>query len=285
MFLLLATVPVRAQFAIEDFAFTACGQAEPLFRSGLEAAEQAGVRASGGAGGSASGAVSLQIRVPDTGRTQTFLLHVPTDYHDQAAWPLVVALHGSPGTAAAAPSAAAAIRELWQPVADREGVLVLAPIASGSQGGWVPTFDTPALACALAGIERAWNVDRARRYLWGFSAGGHYGHGLALGNARRFAAYAVNAGVLLAFACGSPGSPSDCAATLPQVARRIPVSLRVGTLDALQPYVSGDATRFQAAGWLAGTELTYSTFVGGHLIGSADVEVAWAWFGPRRLEL
>lgn len=277
--LLLATMPVRAQFAREDFAFTDCGQAESLFRSGLETAEQAGVSASGGAGGDASGAISLQISVPDTSRTQTFLLHVPMGYHDQAAWPLVVALHGSPGSAAAAPAAAEAIRDLWQPLANREGVLVLAPIASGPQsGGWVPSLDTPALACALAGIERAWNVDRARRYLWGFSAGGHYGHGLALGNAGRFAAYAVNAGALQAFACGSPGSPSDCAVTLPQVARRIPVSLRVGVQDPLLPYVSGDAGRFQTAGWTAATDLLYATFVGGHTVEATDAETAWAWF-------
>lgn len=282
--LLLATMPVRAQFAREDFAVTACGQAESLFRSGLETAEQAGVSASGGAGGDASGAISLEISVPDTGRTQTYLLHVPVGYHDQAAWPLVVALHGSPGSAAAAPAAAASMRVLWEPLSDREGLLVLAPIASGNQGGWVPSWDTPALACALATIERAWNVDRARRYLWGFSAGGHYGHGLALGNAGRFAAYAVNAGVLQAFACGLPGSLSDCATTLPQVARRIPISLRVGILDTrLRPSVIGDADRLEVAGWLPGVDLTYSEFYGGHTVGNADIDAAWGWFAPRPL--
>ena len=282
-FLLLATMPLRAQFALEDFALTTCGQSESLFRSGLEAAEQAGVGASGGAGGVA-GASSLQISVPETGRTQTFLLHVPAGYHDQVAWPLVVALHGTAGSAASAPGYAASIRLLWQPLADREGVLVLAPIASGNQGSWVPAIDTPALACAMASIERAWSVDRARRYLWGFSAGGHYAHALALGNSLRLAAYAVNAGVLYGYACGQPGTPYDCATTLPQVPRRIPASLRVGILDTqLRPYVLGDIGRLQAGGWTAGLDLSYAEFYGGHTAENTEVEAAWDWFQLHRL--
>jgi poly(3-hydroxybutyrate) depolymerase len=281
LLLLLAIAPAaRAQFPLEDFALTQCGRAEPLFRSGLEGEEAAGVRASGGKAAVQTGAVSIAVTVPDTGRSHTFLLQVPQAYEAARAWPLVVALHGS---AASPPDAAALIRTLWQPTADLEGTLVLAPIASGNSGGWAPDFDTPALACALAEVERRYDVDRARRYLWGFSAGAHYGHALALANSTRFAAYAVNAGALYGFACGQPASGYPCETLLPTVARRIPVQLRVGSNDGLESYTDGDEQRLQAAGWVSGETLRKNKFVGGHTVGAGDVGWAWAWFEGRAL--
>jgi len=218
--------------------------------------------------------------VPDTARSHTFLLQVPAAYDAGASWPLVVALHG---TAASPPDAAAQIRALWAPQAASAGAIVLAPIASGSSGGWAPDFDTPALACALAEVERRYAVDPARRYLWGFSSGAHYGHALALANSTRFAAYAVNAGALYGFACGKPGTPYDCAALLPGVSRRVPVQLRVGTNDPLEGYTDGDALLFQAAGWSPLEDLKTSKFVGGHTITATDIGWAWSWFAPRSL--
>lgn len=266
----------QAQFTLENFALTQCGAAEPMFRSGLENDEAAGVRASGGRSATAMGAVSFDVVVPDTGRTHTMLLQVPATYDGSQAWPLVVALHG----AAASPAAAAAsIRALWQPTADLEGALVLTPIATGNSGGWAPDFDTPALACAIAQVERGYDVDRARRYLWGFSAGAHYGHALALANSTRFAAYAVNAGALQAFAC----TAATCATLLPTVARRIPVQLRVGSNDPLESHTDADEARFQAAGWTVGSELRTSKFVGGHTVAAADAGWAWSWFEGRSL--
>lgn len=278
----LAPAPATAQIGADDFDLTQCGAFDSMFRSGLEAAEVTGVRASGGSGG-AVGLHSLSVHVPDTGRTHTVLLLVPTHYSDASAWPLVMALHGAAGSTAAAGTAAVQIRDLWQPLALREGVLIVVPVASGSQGGWVPGLDTPALACALASIERQYNVDRARRHLWGFSAGAHFSHSLALSNPGRIASYAANAGALFALACAPSGSPGACDVTLPGVPRRVPVSLRVGSTDPLQPYAFGDFGRFANAGWSAGAERQYQEFSGGHTLQMADIEAAWAWFAPRRL--
>ena len=279
--LLLSASSARAQFPLEDFALTQCGRAEPLFRSGLEGDEAAGVRASGGRSATATGAVTFDITVPDTGLTHSVLLQVPLAYDTSRAWPLVIALHGA---AASPPAAAGVIRTLWQPTADVEGALVLTPIASGNSGGWAPGLDTPAIACALAEVERRYDVDRARRYLWGFSAGAHYGHGLALANSTRFAAYAVNAGALYAFACGQPNTVHACDVLLPTVARRIPVQLRVGVSDPLEPYTDGDELRLQAAGWtLEDATLNKLKFAGGHTISASDASWAWGWFEGRSL--
>lgn len=282
--LALAACPAaRAQIVAEDFDATACGARESLFRAGMEAAEQGGARPSGGAGGSA-GSWSLSIAVPDTARTHPARLYASPFLDPAQAAPLVIALHGAAGSAAAAPGAADAIRNLWRTRIANEGAILLVPIASGAQGGWSPDWDTPALACAIAEVERRYNIDRRRRYLWGFSAGGHYGHALALANTNRLAAHAVNAGALFALACGQPATANDCAATLPGVPRRIPVSLRVGDDDPLASFVAGDADRFEAAGWLPGDEVSLTVFQGGHVIGAADIDAAWAWFEGRRLE-
>jgi poly(3-hydroxybutyrate) depolymerase len=283
--LLLAGLPatVHAQFPLEDFAYTACGAGESLFRSGLEPPEAVpGVRPSGGVDVTA-GALNPSVFVPETGLLRAYRLYLPSSYGSHRAWPLVVALHGAAGSAAAAPNAADAVRSLWEGAAEAGRFLVLVPIASGSQGGWVPAADTPTLACAIAAVERRFNIDRARRHLWGFSAGAHYGHAVALGNASRFAAYGANAGALLALSCGPPGSGASCDVLLPQAARRIPALLRVGDLDPLAPHAQADLTRFQAAGWLPGSEVELVLFGGGHQAGLADVTAAWAWFEDRAL--
>jgi predicted esterase len=284
LLLLSAGSDALAQYAADDFATTDCGVQSSLFRSGLEAAEVDGARPSGGGGGSALGASGFDVFVTDTLRTHPVLVFVPADYDPHSAWPLVVLMHGAAGSAAAAPNAAAGVRSLWAGTAQAQGVLLLAPVASGSQGGWVPDVDTPALACAIEEIQRRYNIDTSRRSLWGFSAGGHYGHSLALGNSTRFAAYAVNAGVLHALACEPDGMIGDCELTLPLVSRRIPVGIRVGTGDSLRPYASGDFQRFDALGWSPGVDLTYSEFAGGHTIGAQDVTWAWAWLAPFRLD-
>lgn len=285
LFLVFAGLPAiaRAQFPLEDFAFTACGAGESLFRSGLEPPEAVpGTRPSGGVD-VAAGALNPSVFVPDTGQQRAFRLYLPSSYGAHRAWPLVVALHGAAGSAAAAPAAADAVRSLWEGVAETGHFVVLAPISSGSQGGWVPAFDTPAIACAIAAVERRFNIDRARRYVWGFSAGAHYGHAVALGNASRFAAYGVNAGALLALSCGPTGSGASCEVLLPLATRRIPALLRVGDLDPLAPHAQADLVRLEAAGWASGSEVALAFFAGGHQAGPADVAAAWAWFQDRAL--
>jgi hypothetical protein len=281
----LAGLPAfaRAQFPLEDFAFTACGAGESLFRSGLEPPEaESGVWPSGGVD-VAAGALNPSVFVPESGQQRAFRLYLPSSYGSHRAWPLVVALHGAAGSAAAAPVAADGVRSLWEGAAEAGRFVVLAPIASGSQGGWIPAADTPAVACAIAAVERRFNIDRARRYLWGFSAGAHYGHAVALGNATRFAAYGANAGALLALSCGPTGSGAACDVLLPQAARRIPALLRVGDIDPLAPHAQADFARLETAGWLPGSEVSLALFAGGHQAGLADVAAAWAWFEDRAL--
>jgi hypothetical protein len=283
---LLAPAGAAAQFAGYDLRLTACADATALGRAGFEArdVERDAGGPSGGHDAGPVGPSDVLVAVPESGELRSVRLHVPASYDPAQPAPLVLVLHGASGSSATAPAAADAMRTLWTVLAEREGAIIVAPVAGGAQGGWVPTRDTPMIACALALVASRYAVDLDRRFLWGFSAGAHYGHALALGNAGRFAAYAVNAGALHALACTPAGSPNQCETLLPQALRPIPVSLRVGSNDGLRGYVLGDQGRLLAAGWEMPAQLQYAEFVGGHTVAVPDVEAAWAWFRdhPRR---
>ena len=117
-------------------------------------------------------------------------------------------------------------------------------------------------------MEAQYNIERRRRLLWGFSAGGHFGHGVGLANAAFFAAYGVNAGVLAGYA----GSTAPAAAS-----RRIPLNVRVGSSDSLAPFANSDRTVFAAAGWSEPVDYAFAEFPGGHTYAATDVDAQWAF--------
>lgn len=280
---LCVALPASAAFHVDDFRGSLCGAREPLFRSGLEAAEVAGVEASGGASEGGSGSTMLSVQVPENGRIHHAYLQVPSAYSPQVAAPLVLLLHGGAGSPAGADLAASSLRLDWQAAADSLGAIVLAPVASGGSGGWVPTLDSLAIACLIAEVEARFSIDRSRRYLWGFSAGGHYGHSLALRNATRFAAYSVKAGALAGLVCNPYWGVADCAGRLPAALPRIPVQLRAGQFDSLQSYMLSDQSSFSQAGWIISVDLSVETVGGGHQVLFEDPAAAAAWFSLHAL--
>lgn len=273
----LAT-PASAQLAAYDLALTECAPDEPMFRSGLEPAELVGVRPSGGAWEVGPDADILDVQVTQTGRIHRAYMALPPGYSPLVAAPVVVVLHGAAGSDAAADQAAQTFRDFWTAPAAGFGAIVITPVASGASGGWVPSLDGRGIACLLAEAERRYNIDRSRRYIWGFSAGAHYGHALALGNASRFAAYAVKAGALGSLVCSPYTTSEDCADVLMPVPRRIPAQLRVGGADPLRNYTGADAASFALAGWVSGVDLQASQVSGGHQVGAADASAAIVWF-------
>lgn len=150
----------------------------------------------------------------------------------------------------------------------RAGVLLVAPPASGASGGWEPSADLPFIEAILDDLEMAVVLDRQRRSLWGFSAGGHVAHGLALWNSEVFAAYAVKAGVLQAYA----GVNAPSIAT-----REVPLYSRIGTSDPLLPFAQDDVLRFVNAGWQIDDTLQYREVSGGHSYSTTDADAALTW--------
>lgn len=251
-----------------------CGQGQPpLFIDGFEAGGAIHQEPSGGSGGAYPGAVSRTVVVE--GISHSYHLHVPVGYPYSDPVPVLLALHGAAGPGSA-PAAAQAVRDVWAATANTGQFIVAAPVATGSSGGWVPGTDYGVMQAVLNDIAAHYDIDASRIHGWGFSAGGHVLHDLALRqrdgapDIHDLAAYAVSAGALQGYACTSS---VDCAALLTQVARRIPVDLRVGGSDPLLPYLQADHARFQAAGW--GADAALSVFPAGHVVVPSQLQPTW----------
>lgn len=238
---------------------------------------------SGGSGGAFPGAQTRSVFVG--GQWRDYYLHVPDGYPLTEPVPMLLALHGAggPGTA---PAAAQSLRTAWASTADAGSFIIAAPVASGASGGWVPATDYPMFKAVIEDVAEHYNIDHSRIHGWGFSAGGHVIHDLALKqrttapDIRTFAAYGLSAGVLPVLVCNGTDLPA-CIDFLPQVSRRIPVHLRVGTSDPYLPYVQSDRNAFIAAGWSSGNTLDFATFAGGHVIPpAAQFQAAWNFFCP-----
>lgn len=230
----------------------------------VSAATSGGGNPSGGSGGAYPGNQSRTVNVSGLG-SQTYYLYIPTTYTPGTAMPVMFAFHGAGGTGTS-PAAAQAARSDWGSVAASNDFIVIAQASTGSGGGWLAGNDSAILNAIITDAFGAYNIEQDRIYAWGFSAGGHFLHALALQNANFFAAYGVNAGVLAALA----GSNAPASA-----ARKIPVDIHIGSTDQLLPYAQQDKTAFQSAGWTLGTNLYYTEFSGGHTYTTTHLSQIW----------
>ena len=115
-------------------------------------------------------------------------------------------------------------------------------------------------------MEARYNIEQNRIYGWGFSAGGHVWHALGLQNTDFFAAYAINAGVLEAFAGVTAPLNAD---------RELPVYVSVGSSDSLFSFAQNDRLNFINAGWVEGKNYWLDVFAGGHVLPNDAPGKAW----------
>lgn len=286
---LLLVFPLLAATALVDAANTVrlpssfCS-AGAIFADGFERLAAIPHAPSIGRGGAFPGDVTRTISL-GAGTRSTYL-RLPSGYTPTRAWPLLLALHGSTGSAATAATAAQQVRRDWAGWADSQGFVVLAVVGSQAQGGWGAPSDGAELGAALDDALAAYNIERSRIYLWGFSAGAHFGHALALNNPDYFAAYGVSAGALEQYACSDSGAyPPSCSALLAGTRPKIPVDIHLGSSDPL--YVSygagNDAARFRNGGWVDGQNLYYTLFSGGHSYTVAQLGDIWNHLCPFAL--
>jgi poly(3-hydroxybutyrate) depolymerase len=262
-----------------------CGSGDTVFQSAFEADEVLPHDPSNGNGGAFPGNQTRTIGVPNVGN-RTFYLRLPPDYTPARSWPLLLALHGATGSAGTAPAAAQQVRSDWSSWADSGGFIVLAPVATGSQGGWNPQVDIPTISAALDDTAGRYDVEQSRISLWGYSAGAHVAHALALNNTTYFASYGVSAGALEAYACTDDGSfPPTCSALLSGAQPKIPVDIHLGNEDPLYTTYGAcnDPARFQSGGWVPGQDLFYTLFAGGHTYTIAQLGEIWTNICPFAL--
>jgi poly(3-hydroxybutyrate) depolymerase len=263
-----------------------CGgaQANVVFLAGFEADEATPHEPSNGSGGEFPGDQTRVVQVPGGG-AHALYLHIPPSYSPTRAMPVLLALHGTAG-AGAAPAAAQQVRSDWSGWSDDFGFIVIAPVASGAQGSWDPDSDIPVIFAALDDTGARYDVEQTRITMWGFSAGGHLAHALALNHTDYFSSYGVSAGALTQYACSDNGSPPPSCATLLGAAQpKIPVDIFLGNQDPLYlDYgAGGDPSRFEHNGWVLNQDIFYTLFSGGHEYTVAQLGAIWTTICPFAL--
>jgi poly(3-hydroxybutyrate) depolymerase len=265
---------------------TACQRSETIWRDSFEADAVQPTDPSHGSGG-AAGNLSLLVTVPGWPLSEIYL-HVPPAYKPERSWPVLLALHGASGSHDLAIAATAQARSDWSALADEYGFIVVAPVGIGSLGSWITAIDAndhpsdyDVFVAALAQVEAAYNVERTRIYGWGFSAGGHVMHDLAVRgfapalDSEHLAAYGVDAGALQALACANL-TPTQCGNDmLAAMPRRIPVALEVGKSDPLLSYVRNDRQQLRGHGWVDNESFFYREFSGGHQYSTTELADIW----------
>jgi len=222
------------------------------------------IASSGGSGGAFPGFVDSSVTVAGLG-SQDYFVFIPDSYQPDQSMPLMLVWHGAAGPGQA-PMAARQARHLWSEVAADEGFMVVAQVATGSQGGWIPDRAQIIMDAILEQSIADYNIDLGRMFAWGFSAGGHLAHALVLARPEQFAGYGVNAGVLDGLAgAGAPSVALD----------QVPVSISVGDQDPLQPLAFLDRSRFLSAGWVLDQNLFYRQFNGGHSVSAVQLRQHW----------
>jgi len=179
------------------------------------------------------------------GGTRDGILYVPASYDPATPTPMVVAVHGSPGSSA-----------LWTgfyPACETRGMIMLALDSRGVSWDLIEDGafgkDIPFIDQALAHTWDRLNVDPDRTALMGFSDGASYTLSLGLSNGDIFR-------YLVAF---SPGFVRPARAFIGHP----PIFISHGTSDPVLPVT---ASRLEIVPFLtaAGYDVTYEEFVGVH---------------------
>jgi predicted esterase len=255
---------------------------------------------SNGSGGAFPGKQTRTLHIAGLGSgTQNYYLYLPPDYTPTHSWPLLLVLHG---VATVGDDYAIQTRDSWATAAQLRHFIVAAPVADQVLQCWTGTQyvgcqtwlvnlnhrpnDYDLFDAIRADLEAAYNIERTRVYGWGFSAGAHVMHDLALTthstafNASTMAAYAVSAGALQGLTCQG-ASNAGCAPLLDALPRRIPLDIHIGTSDPNLAAARADHALFDAHGWLDGATLHYTEFSGGHIYTGPQPFEMWANLCPN----
>jgi polyhydroxybutyrate depolymerase len=131
--------------------------------------------------GMAAGLPEGQATIAVGGANRTYILHLPTGYSGQRAWPLVLALHPNGGAGIGywdGTTGARSIRSLA-----REKAIVVLPLARPMGGGFDWRGDLPAdlayFEALMTRLQEKLCIDKKRIFAVGFSGGGSFAGVLA----------------------------------------------------------------------------------------------------------
>ena len=168
------------------------------------------------------------------GQTRTYYLLVPEAARKAGSPPLIVLLHGSGRDGKS-------LVEKWEPLAKKEGVVIVGPDAVSRDGWRVPQDGPEFLYNLIEMLAVQLDIDRRRVYLFGHSAGAGHALVMALLESEYFAAVAIHAGAL----------HESAVPLIERATRKIPIGIWIGTNDALFPLKVVRASRdaLQAQGF------------------------------------
>jgi phospholipase/carboxylesterase len=205
-----------------------------------------------------SRAIDAGVHPLGLGRERDGLLSVPPGYRPDVAAPLLVLLHG-------AGADAACLLPTYQRQADAAGVLVLAPDSRNTTWDMIHGEHGPDVAFLDAALERVFSacaVRPDRIAIGGFSDGASYALSLGLANGSLFAD-------ILAF---SPGFAAP-----PAYQGKPRVFISHGAADTVLP-IDRCGRVVRARLMLAGYEVLYREFDGGHRVPAAAIDEAFRWW-------
>jgi polyhydroxybutyrate depolymerase len=169
---------------------------------------------------------------------RNYTLHIGKTVKPNEPAPLVFSLHGLTMT-----PASMELMAQWDPVADREGIIIARPAGVGASNGWdlTGTKDFDLMKAIIEDVNAKACVDRKRIFATGFSHGGFMSFSLACRLGDIFAAVAPNS--------GAGSAARGC------VARAVPVYAFHGDADSVVSYSSGKSA---VDSWVAHDKCTGS---------------------------
>jgi tetratricopeptide (TPR) repeat protein len=152
------------------------------------------------------------------GKKHTYYLYVPKTLKPETKVPLLVLLHGSNHVGLS-------LAEKWDKLAEKEGLILLAPDSEESSHWSVPKDGPAYLHELIESIKSKYPIDGKRVYMFGHSGGAVFALLMSLYESEYFAATAIHAGALYA----------DSEPLLSVAKRKTPIHIQVGTVDEFFP--------------------------------------------------
>jgi poly(3-hydroxybutyrate) depolymerase len=192
----------------------------------------------------------------------TYYIFVPRTVATPGSAPLLVLFHGSGRDGAS-------LVEPWKKLAEKEGIVLVAPNARDARVWQVPA-DGPVLVCSLVDElkQRLPIIDPRRVYMFGHSAGAVFVLNMAMLESQFFAAAALHAG---AYRTAGEFAILDFAT------RQIPLAITVGDSD---PYFALKDVNATVAGLKKAFVPVTLQVIKNHdhnYYGRSDAINAWAW--------
>jgi tetratricopeptide (TPR) repeat protein len=160
------------------------------------------------------------------GKKRTYYIYVPKSVQPSSPVPLVVLLHGSNHVGLS-------LAEKWDSLAEKEGVIIVAP-DSAESSHWSVPGDGPAFLHELVeSVKTKYPINPKKVYLFGHSGGALFALLMSLYESEYFAATAIHAGALY----------PEATVLIDLAKRKTPIQIQVGTVDEFFPLKSVRASR------------------------------------------